>query len=371
MTIYKKKAFEEKKYKEASSYLHQLLKLCPASNEFMLEYTKAQIFSKEFQYANDYVLSTLKHNCNNSELYNIRAMILAYQGNVDLAKKLLKESLSFDPDNSANQKLLKNLNKLDSAKEEANKAFKNKNYEEAIKLYSKCLEIDENLDQFNSIILTNRAIAYSNIKKINDAINDLNKAIELNENYSKAYLKRGELKIEIKEFDEAIKDFESAKRIDPQIDINDKIRECRKEAKLASRKDYYKSLGVSKDASIEEIKKSYKKLALLHHPDKQIGKTDEEKKEAEKVFKEIAQAYQVLSNPEKRKRYDMGFDDEDPSGGFGGDFNPHDIFRAFFGGGNPFSSFGGGDDEGPFGSTGGTKFFFSKGGPSSFKFSFG
>ena len=79
-------------------------------------------------------------------------------------------------------------------------------------------------------------------------------------------------------------------------------------------KDYYKILGVEKTASDDEIKKSYRKLALKYHPDHQQGKSDDEKKRAEEHFKEINEAYEVLSNPEKRQKYD------NPSpfgGGFG------------------------------------------------------
>jgi len=64
-------------------------------------------------------------------------------------------------------------------------------------------------------------------------------------------------------------------------------------------KDYYKILGVSKNSSEEEIKKAYKKLALQYHPDKNPGN-----KEAEEKFKEINEAYEVLGDPEKRKKYD-------------------------------------------------------------------
>ena len=119
---------------------------------------------------------------------------------------------------------------------------------------------------------------------------------------------------------------------------------------MAEKQDYYEVLGVSKNASDEEIKKAYKKLAIKYHPDRQSGKSDQEKKEAEEKFKQCAEAYEVLSDPQKRQRYDQfGFDDPG-AGGFGGGagFNPFDIFNSFFGGGassGGFSSFFGGDDE--------------------------
>ncbi|MBO8168817.1 MAG: molecular chaperone DnaJ [Thermoanaerobacteraceae bacterium] len=102
-----------------------------------------------------------------------------------------------------------------------------------------------------------------------------------------------------------------------------------------SKRDYYEVLGVSRDASQEEIKKAYRKLARKYHPDVNPGD-----KEAEKRFKEIKEAYEVLSNSEKRARYDQfghaGMGDEGGFGGFGGahDFGGfEDIFDMFFGGG--------------------------------------
>ncbi|GAB6169635.1 molecular chaperone DnaJ [Clostridium carnis] len=103
-------------------------------------------------------------------------------------------------------------------------------------------------------------------------------------------------------------------------------------------KDYYASLGLEKGASDDEIKKAFRKLAIKYHPDKNQGN-----KEAEDKFKEINEAYQVLSDPEKKARYDQfGTADFDGSGfgsgGFGGfDFSDMggfgDIFDSFFGGG--------------------------------------
>ncbi len=96
-------------------------------------------------------------------------------------------------------------------------------------------------------------------------------------------------------------------------------------------KDYYELLGVSRDASNEEIKKAYRKLAVKYHPDKNPGD-----KEAEDKFKEISHAYEVLSDPEKRAQYDRFGEDAFQYGAGAGGFgfhDPFDLFREVFGGG--------------------------------------
>lgn len=89
--------------------------------------------------------------------------------------------------------------------------------------------------------------------------------------------------------------------------------------------DYYEVLGVSRDATTEDIKKAYRKLARQLHPDVNPGS------DAEDQFKEIGRAYDVLSNPEKRQAYDLGADPMASGGGFGPGFGFSDIFETFFG----------------------------------------
>ncbi|MBQ7420928.1 MAG: DnaJ domain-containing protein, partial [Prevotella sp.] len=116
-----------------------------------------------------------------------------------------------------------------------------------------------------------------------------------------------------------------------------------------AKRDYYEVLGVGKNASEDEIKKAYRKIAIKYHPDRNPGDA-----EAEEKFKEAAEAYDVLHDPQKRQTYDQfGFEGLSGGaggfgGGFGGGFSMDDIFSMFgdvFGGRGGFGGFGGGSRQ--------------------------
>lgn len=113
---------------------------------------------------------------------------------------------------------------------------------------------------------------------------------------------------------------------------------------MSNTKDLYEILGVSRNATEDELKKAYRKLSLKYHPDRQGNKSDKEKKEAEEKFKEISMAYSVLSDADKRNRYDrFGTIDDNMMDGSG--FDMGDLFKRMmsgFGGfGDMFGDFGG------------------------------
>ena len=116
---------------------------------------------------------------------------------------------------------------------------------------------------------------------------------------------------------------------------------------MAAKRDYYEILGVQKTATDDEIKKAYRKLAVKYHPDRNPGD-----KSAEEKFKEVAEAYDVLRDPQKRQNYDQfGFDGVNGAGGFSGGYtNAEDLFKDIFG---SFHGFGGGDFEDIFSGFGG------------------
>merc|ERR1711907_142065 len=129
--------------------------------------------------------------------------------------------------------------------------------------------------------------------------------------------------------------------------------------------EYYSTLGVPRDASEADIKKAYRKLAMIWHPDKNQGSA-----EAEEKFKEISEAYEILGDEEKRKHYDRYGKDGPTAPSGGGGFghsthtfhDPHEIFRMFFGSEDPFAQMGRGGGGDPFGGLMGGSLFGRMGG---------
>jgi DnaJ family protein C protein 7 len=222
-------------------------------------------------------------------------------------------------DNEKYNKLYKILKDIQRQKEEANQLFKQGKYNEAIEYYTRILELDPNNKNLNSTILSNRALCYVKTGKHMEALKDSNKAISLNDKYWKAYLRRGSAYLALNMPEEAKNDFQKVKENEPSNkEINKLLEDAKKAEKKARKRDYYKILQIDKNATENDIRKAYKKLALKWHPDRH-NESEESKKMAEKTFRDISDAYVVLSDAQKKQQYDMGIDPLNPDEAAGGE----------------------------------------------------
>lgn len=222
---------------------------------------------------------------------------------------------------------------------------------------------------------SNRATANLKLKTYEDALSDCNRCLALTSSYLKALRTRARTHLAMDSFADSITDFKEAienisSTAGSDADDASMLRSLKQELAQAERlqkrsltKDHYKILGLARDCSEIEIKKAYRVMSLKHHPDKG---GDEAK------FKDISEAYSILSDPEKRRRYDSGADD-DPmmgggnpfgGGGMGGGVDLSDLFGGGMGGGHPFGGGMGGFPGGGF--PGGAR--AGPGGASSFHF---
>jgi DnaJ family protein C protein 7 len=302
--------------------------------------------------AQNVAMSLLRDNSQDPEALVLRGRALYAQGENDKAIQHFRKALECDPDFRDAVKYLRIVQKLNRLKEDGNNDYKAGRWQSAVDKYTEALEVDPLNKGTNSKILQNRALCLIKLKDYTGAIADCERALQLEPSYTKARKTKATALGASGNWEEAVKVLKAIQESDPSDqNIAKEVRKAELELKKSKRKDYYKILGIDKDANENDIKKAYRKLAIVHHPDKN---PDDEG--AAERFKDIGEAYETLSDPQKRARYDSGDDLVDPAdmfgGGMGGGFgaqgiDPEMLFHMMGGmgggrGGGGFGGFGGG-----------------------------
>ncbi|XP_012938852.1 dnaJ homolog subfamily C member 7 [Aplysia californica] len=335
-------SFEKRDYRTAIFYLDRCIEHCPAALHFKIQKAEALALMGKYQESQEQANDILQRKGMNADALYVRGMCLYYQDNTEKAFQHFQEVLKRAPDHHKAKDIYRRAKLLAGKKDEGNTAFRGGKFQEAYDLYTEALSIDPNNKSTNSKLFCNRAAVCSKLGKPEEAIQDCTKAIELDETYLKAFMRRAKCYTETELYQEAVNDYEQMYKMAKTRENKQLLQNAKLELKKSKRKDYYKILGVHKTATEDEIKKAYKKRALIHHPDRHSHDTVDKQKEEEKKFKELGEAYSILSDAKKKARYDSG-QDLDDEGGFGYDsVDPNQIFQAFFGGGNMGGfSFGG------------------------------
>lgn len=322
--------------------------------------------------AQNAVSDALRLAPNSPDVLSLRGLILFFTNQIPKAIQHVQHALRLDPDHKPARQLLKRAKEVERIKEEGNTFFKAGRLGEAVERYGEALEvIGENVSEgkgghLRAVLLSNRATAQFKLKQLEPALEDTNASLSLNADSYKALRTRARIHLELEHFEEAVRDFKAAQEcaegdgaaVGEVRSIAEESKKAEVLLKRSKTKDYYKILNVSRDCTDTEIKKAYRRESLIHHPDKG---GDEEK------FKLIGEAHAVLSDPQRRRRYDMGADEDgqmdssgmDPmmgmqvnlaemlaqmQGGRGGGFGGFGGFGggAAFGGGGGGGGFGGG-----------------------------
>merc|ERR1719210_1075692 len=360
-------AFEAKDYRKALFHVDQSLNIGVASKRLKVKKAECLAFLGRYAEAQNMANDLLRSDSMNADAMYVRGLCLYYEDFVDKAFTHFQQVLRLAPDHQMAKDTYKRAKTLKQMKEEGNAAFKSSQWSKAHDLYSQALQIDPCNKATNAKLYFNRATVAAKLKKFAESVNDCDEALKLDEGYLKAFVRRGRSYMEMEKYEEAVRDFEQINKMERgNHEYRSLLSTAKLELKKSKRKDYYKILGIDRNANDEEIKKAYRKRALVHHPDRHSGASEEEKKEHERKFKEVGEAYGVLSDAKKRSRYDHGHDLDDLEGhghGYGGDIDPNQIFQAFFGG-------GAGGMPGGHGAGGGASFHFggNPGGGTFFQF---
>ncbi|XP_028853777.1 dnaJ homolog subfamily C member 3b [Denticeps clupeoides] len=248
----------------------------------------------------------------------------------------VRECLKLDQDDKecfAHYKQVKKLSKqLDSAEE----LISEQRFQEAIDKYKSAMKTEPDVAFYTNKAQERICHCLVQIKSAEEALDVCTEAHQRDPRNIHVLKDRAEAFIQLQDYEKGVEDYQEAREIDGE---NQEIREgldrAQKLLKISRKRDYYKILGVGRNANKQEIIKAYRKLAQQWHPDN--FQTEAQKKEAEKRFIDIAHAKEVLTDPELRQKFDAGEDPLDPEsqqGGGGGQgwpygFNPFDSGGSF------------------------------------------
>lgn len=332
-------AFMNGDYQEAAHrFRHSLQFVVDATAVPDLVWSKAE---SQF-FAGDYygVISDtgllLKQNSRHLEAYRLRGQAYHRLGEHEQAILHYREGLKLDPEHKECKKGHKILKQTEKKKAKGQAAFDSRKYDEAIKLWLDAIALDESHTAFRRSMLIPISKAYSRAGQHDKAEEFAQAHIDETETIEGIWA-LGEVYQNADKFEEAVRTFqravEEATEGEQKHEAQRRLQEAQVALKQSKEKNYYKILGIPRNADKKEIKRAYRTLALEWHPDKNT----ENKEEAEKKFQDISEAYEVLSDDEMRAKYDRGEDVFENQGG-GQRGSPHDFFRQQFhhGGGQRF-----------------------------------
>ncbi|RFU31996.1 hypothetical protein B7463_g4360, partial [Scytalidium lignicola] len=301
----------------------------------------------------------------------ISAMQFYSLGDLEHGMEQVRKCLHSDPDSKTCKKLHRQEKRIDREMAKVNKFFDKKQYVSALKLLvpsgedvGLVQEIKDDVKQLRDEgaipplapnDLVTRVVemvceAYHEGKNYKKAGPYCEEALTLNENSLYGFLSKAHSQMEAESYDACIATLNKAKENHPaeQQIINQLLQTAQIELKRSKTKDYYKVLGVARDSDELQVKAAYRKMVKIHHPDK-AHKLGISKEEAEKKMAAVNEAYEVLSDPELKARYDRGDDPNDHQQ------QQHPFQGNPFGGGHPFqhSGFGGQQFNFKFGGGGG------------------
>jgi DnaJ homolog subfamily C member 3 len=303
------RAFLNEQYETAASLYDRALQYVEVASDLIWPRAQSLYHSGDFYGCISESAKLLKQHPNHVEALRLRGHAYLKLGEHDQAVLHFREGLKLDPEHAeckAGHRLIKNL---DKKKAKGNQAYDDGRYQEAVDHWTSALQVDPTHRAFNRPLLLRLAIAYSKLGDHDRAYDIANKHLDEEETVEGLWTV-GECQLAAERFDDALETYRRAIDVANEGSSDDTKREAQEKYKAAQvalkqskEKNYYKILGVSRTATPKEIKKAYRSLALQWHPDKV---SEDQKEKGEKLFHDIGEAYEVLSDEQLRGKYDRG-----------------------------------------------------------------
>ena len=310
----------QKNWAAARDHLNMVLDVASDSVEILL--SRAECFKNLGELEN--VLAdtgkALKVQASSIAALVLRGQAYYLMNEMDLAQRHFREGLRMDPEHKECKENFRRIKKMETVIKTADAEFAAGQYDEALKSYENGAKIDPSNLIFLGKMVLGQCRTLNKLKRYRDAVHACSRGMDIPEDKHpkidriNTLLARADSWEGLDDLAESLRDCERALNLDNNhAESRERVERAKRLEKKSKMKDYYKVLEVPKDADDRTIKKAYKLKALALHPDKVCGagqcKSKEESDRANKQFHEVAEAYEVLSDPEKRAKFDNG---EDP-----------------------------------------------------------
>ncbi|XP_043928924.1 dnaJ homolog subfamily C member 3 [Protopterus annectens] len=340
-----RKAYSNKDFQTAAVLLDNILESCLWDSELRELRAECYIEQGDLGKAISDLKASTKLKSDNTQAFYKISRIYYQLGDHEMSLSEIRECLKLDQDNKQCFSHYKQVKKLSKQIESAEEHIRSGRYTDGISKYQSVMSTEPNVPYYTTHAKERICHCLSKSQQVREAINLCTEVLEKDPANINALKDRAEAYILDEQYEEAIKDYETAQQnSENDQQIREGLERAQRLLKQSKKKDYYKILGVKRNANKKEIIKAYRKLAQQWHPDN--FPDEKEKKAAEKKFIDIAAAKEVLTDPEMRQKFDAGEDPLDP--------------ESQQGGGNPFRQWNTWQGFNPFGS----------GGPFNFKFNF-
>lgn len=319
-------------YPSVIQLINRIVEVCPWAPHLRELRAESHAALGDHMSAISDIRSTTKLLADNTEGYFKLSSLLYRLGQVDEALKEIRECLKLDPEHKQCFPHYKKVKKIAKFLGDAEASAEAKDYESCIDGSNRVLKNEPSVQNVRFLATQLLCRCYLGNGETSSAIESCGDAIDIQrEPY--LFCDRADAYIAAEQYDDAMRDFKEALEMDGNFQrAKDGLQKAQRLQKQSESRDYYKILSVPRTASKREIVKAYRKAAQKWHPDNfQEG---EEKKRAERKFIDIAAAKEVLTDPQKRARFDQGEDPLDPESGKHQGFNPFQEFHHFHG--SPF-----------------------------------
>jgi DnaJ homolog subfamily C member 3 len=328
------KAIQMGRWQAAKDNFNDALRVADAAASLYLQRAYAHFHTGDQFEAIADTGKALKLESDNLEALELRGRCYYTLGDLDMAMNHFRKGLKSDPEHKGIKTLFRVVKKFQDLQKKVVAAKARNDLPEAVSVLKKIAEVDRANDALTVKAHFEMAEVLKQLKQYSDAKTAINFCLSKNDNEGSYHRLLGNIQMDSDNFEEAVRHLKRASELmSGDRAVQEEVQRAEAALKQCQQKDYYKILGVSRKATPKEIKKAYREQALQWHPDKHTG--EEEKEIAEKQFQLVAEAYEILSDDDKRKAYDRGEDVLGNQGGGGGGHqgNPFAGFNPFGGGG--------------------------------------